>query len=557
MFLCGGIVSSLFAMRFYLFFCLSFIFSVPAFAQAPERPRLVVGIVVDQMRYEYLYRFYDDFEENGLRRMIDKGAVFHSAHYNYAPTNTAPGHASVYAGGPPSLHGIVDNDWYDSHHKQEVYCVADSTVKPLGTTGRAGKCSPKNLITSTITDELRLMLPESKVVAVSLKDRGAVLPAGHMGKAFWYDTKHGNFLSSSYYFNELPKWVVKFNKKELADKFLKKDWKKLRTKTDYTKHRQDAVPYELTLPGKKADFPYDLKKLRETSSPYKLLQYTPFGNTLVTEFAQEALQRMELGTDEVTDFLCVSYSTPDKVGHSFGPYSLEIQDIYQRLDQEIAELFSKLDAQVGKGNYLVFLTADHAVLPIPEYLKEEGFAQAGRVRYQDLRGQAQNFLTKTYGEGDWVNYLDGEKLYLNRKMIAERKYDITEVREKLAAHLRNHYGVNDVFTYEEMRLGGFQDGPLARLARGFHPQRSSDIVIVYRPGNLLSGSLSGKGTSHGSPYRYDTHVPLLFYGWKTPTQHIHRRVHTEDIAPTLAQWLRLQYPSGAEGMPLLELFKND
>lgn len=329
----------------------------------------MVGIVVDQMRQEYLSRFSDHFGEGGFKRLINDGYEFKNAHFNYIPTSTAPGHASVYSGTTPRTHGVIGNDWYDKANKWKVYCVEDRDVTNVGGSEAYAARSPKNLLSTTITDELRQFYGNrTKIISISIKDRGAILPGGHNPDgAFWYDSMTGEFMTSSYYRDELPKWVKTFNELKLPEKYTNQVWDTFFPIEKYIESQQDDRPYERAM-LKKIDpvFPYDLKEIGKERGANGLLPSTPFGNTIIADLAIEALKNENLGVDLVTDFLAISFSSTDYIGHDFGPYSKEVQDTYVRLDRELARLFEALDKNVGKGKWSAFLTADHAVAAIPK-----------------------------------------------------------------------------------------------------------------------------------------------------------------------------------------------
>ncbi|MFI5204661.1 MAG: alkaline phosphatase family protein, partial [Flavobacteriales bacterium] len=328
-------------------------------AKAQDKPKLVVGIVVDQMRYDYLYAFAKRYTANGFKRLLKEGFVFHNAHFNYVPTYTGPGHASIYAGSTPSSHGIIANDWPDKTTGKNIYCTSDSTVSTVGTTTLAGKQSPHYLLSTNIADELRLATnKQSKVVGIALKDRSSIMPAGHMPTgAYWFDDSIGNWITSSYYTKELPAWVKTYNDKKTAEKYLSQNWNTLFSIETYTNAWGDTNRYEKVFAGEKSSaFPHPLAQIRkENHGSFNTIKFTPFGCTITTELAMEAIKAEELGKDEITDLLCISYSSPDYVGHYYGIRSIEMEDIYLRLDRELEMLFQFLDKQVGKGQYTVFL----------------------------------------------------------------------------------------------------------------------------------------------------------------------------------------------------------
>ncbi len=528
--------------------------STIALAQT-ERPKLVVGIIVDQMRQEYLYRFENHYGENGFKRLMNEGFEVKNGHYDYIPTYTGPGHASVYTGTTPRTHGIISNSWYSRELKGMMYCAGDSTVTAVGGTEKNGKISARNLLSTTITDELKLFTQgKSKVVGVAIKDRGSSLPAGHMADgAYWYDSSTGTFMSSTYYIEELPKWVQKFNKQEKADDYLKQKWNTVKSIETYIESAADNNPYETPFKGQRLpEFPYDLKKLRDENGNFGLISNTPFGNSLTTDFALAAIEGEALGDDEVTDFLALSYSSTDYVGHQFGPHSKEVQDTYIRLDQDLARLFEALDNQLGKDGYLVFLSADHAVADVPNYLKDLK-VPAGNFTEKKHLPAITTALNAQYGVGDWLENTSSDQVFLNLALLEERKVNKAEIQAFLADQLNQLEGVAQAFTGTDMTNNYYNSGSQALLQAGYNLDRSGDILLVYEPGWISSSWPTG--TTHGSGYTYDTHVPILFYGWGIPKGSTVKKYAITDIAPTLSMLLNIKLPNGASGEPILEIFE--
>ena len=539
----------------YLFTIIFALFASCLFAQKlTERPKLVVGIVVDQMKQEYLLRFYNKFGEGGFKRLVENGFMVRNGHYNYIPTYTGPGHASVYTGTTPATHGVIANNWYSRELKRMVYCAEDTTVTGVGGTDRKGEISPKNMLTTTVTDELRLSSNKrSKVIGMSIKDRGAALPAGHMGDAaYWYDPNTGEFMSSTFYMEELPRWVKGFNNKKCADKYLNQTWQTLLPIDTYIESGADDTPYETILSGKDAPvFPYHLKKLRENNGNYGLLPSTPFGNTILTDFAKAALDAEKLGKGEATDFLAISYSSTDYIGHAFGPASKEVQDTYLRLDRDLESLLNVLDAQVGQGKYVVFLSADHAVADVPQYMKDQK-VPAGNLNGSAIRSILGQYLLERYGEGKWVENASNDQIFLNRPLIQEKKLDLISIQHDIAQKLLEFEGIAAAYTADDMNRLEYTEGDKKRLQKGYNAQRSGDVLIVMEPA-WLSSSRS-KGTTHGSGYTYDTHVPIIFYGWGIKQGSSVRYTSITDIAPSLSMLLNIRLPNGASGQPIHELF---
>lgn len=536
---------------------LSIILTLPTFftaAQDSKKPKLVVGVIVDQMRYEYLYRFENHYGEGGFKRLLSDGFSFRNAHYNYIPTYTGPGHASVYTGTTPRVHGIIANDWYDKYEKRSRYCAEDEAVKGVGGEGKVGMRSPKNLKTTSVTDELRLFYQNrSKVVGIALKDRGAILPAGHQPNgAYWFDAQLGNFITSTFYMQSLPKWVEKFNKRNLARKYMSMGWDTYKPIETYIESARDDRPYESKELNDQPVFPYDFSNLDASANLFELIKVTPHGNTITTEMALAAIEGEELGEDEITDFLAVSYSSPDYAGHAFGPYSKEIQDIYIRLDLELERLMKELDEKVGKGNWTMFLTADHAVADIPAYLKELGH-ETDYVRSRDQKKLVWEKLEARFGTSDVIENVSNHQIFLNREVIAERNLEMKEVKSFLITEINQLTGISAVFDGATISNYGGHDLDVKLIAAGLNAHMSGDIIYTDQAGWLGQYHLENGGTTHGSGYSYDTHVPMIFYGWgikKGSTVNYHP---ITDIAPTISTLLNIKLPSGCTGQPAPEL----
>ncbi|SMD39029.1 Type I phosphodiesterase / nucleotide pyrophosphatase [Reichenbachiella faecimaris] len=539
-------------------FFLSILLALSAFfvsAQNIKKPKLVVGVIVDQMRYEYLYRFENHYGDHGFKRLLSDGFSFKNAHYNYIPTYTGPGHASVYTGTTPRVHGIIANDWYDKFEKRSRYCVEDSDVKGVDGDGKVGQRSPKNMKSTTVTDELRLFYQNrSKVVGIALKDRGAILPAGHQPNgAYWFDAQSGNFITSTFYRNSLPKWLVKFNKRKLAEAYMSKGWDTYKPIETYVESARDDRSYEgKELGGIPPVFPYDFKQLDASIKLFELLKVTPHGNTITTEMSLAALDGEDLGKDEVTDFLAISYSSPDYVGHAFGPYSKEIQDVYIRLDLELERLMKALDEKVGKGNWTIFLTADHAVADIPAYLKELGHGTDYMKSGEQKKAISQK-LEERFGTSDLIENISNHQIFLNKKLIAERELDLNEVKTFLIAEMNQHAGMSAVFDAATISNYAGHDLDVKLIAAGHNARMSGDIVYTYQAGWLGQWHLENGGTTHGSGYSYDTHVPMLFYGWGIKQGSTVNYHPITDIAPTISTLLNIKLPSGCTGQPAAEL----
>ncbi|GAB4000706.1 alkaline phosphatase family protein [Spirosoma daeguense] len=517
------------------------------------QPKLVVGIVVDQMRYDYLYRFYNKYSEGGFKRMLREGFNCRNNHYHYAHTVTAAGHAAVYTGSIPAINGMIGNEWYDPFAQKGVYCVEDSTVKTVGSSNvSVGKMSPRNLLTSTVTDQLRIATQfRSKTIGIAVKDRGSILPAGHTASgAYWYDSKTGNWVTSTFYRPELPQWLTEFNAKKLPSEYIKRGWQTLLPISQYVESTPDDEPYEAKLPGaEKPVFPYELAG--RAGDAFGTVLSSPWGNTMTKDMAIAAVKGENMGKGDVTDFLAISFSTPDRVGHAFGPNSVEEEDIYLRLDLEFAELFSFLDSWTGKGNYTVFLTADHGVMDVPGFWKQHNLP-AGLLNGRKAQETVKKALNDSFGSGDYVVAVENAQLYLNRPLLAQKKITVDAVCAVVREALLPIPGIADVVNLRSLGTSGLNSHLLELYKNMTHAKRSGDIQLITEPSWIDN---SGTGTNHGSPYHYDTHVPFVLFGWGVTKGETLRYTTIADIAPTIATLLHILPPSGTVGNAVQEAIK--
>lgn len=531
-------------------FCFSFL----AVAQQ-QKPKLVVGIVIDQMRYDYLDRYWNKFGNDGFKKIINNGFNCKNTHYNYMPTYTGPGHASIYTGTTPENHGIIANDWYNKRDKKMMYCAEDTTVKTIGSNSKDGLMSPKNMITTTITDQLKLNTNfKGKVIGISLKDRGAILPAGHKADAaYWFEGKNtGKWISSSYYFNELPKWVQEVNKKNSANTYLSKPWNTLLPIAEYTASISDNNPYEGVFDGEKTPtFPHNLPALRDSNENYSLIKNTPFGNNITTEMALAAIIGEKLGEDEITDFLALSYSSPDYIGHQFGPMSVEVQDNYLRLDQDIAQLLTYLESKFGKDEVLIFITADHGAVDVPQFLIDNHIP-AGYFDKKKMAADLKAFCITKWNT-DIIENISNGNVFLNHEIITKNNLNTSQIEQEIANYLLTFEGISQTFTANTLKTTVITENIAANIQRGFSQSRSGDIIYVLASGWINDGYKTG--TTHGSPYHYDTHVPLLWYGHQIPKGETTKKVVIPDIAATLAVLLNINAPSACTGNPIKDLIK--
>lgn len=524
-----------------------------------QPPKLVVGIMVDQMRQEYLFRFQSKYGNGGFKRLMADGFMLKNAHYNYAPTVTGPGHASVYTGTTPAIHGIIGNEWYDKDLKRDINCVEDPGHSAIGVSGDDGDVSPWRMLSTTITDELKLFTQKrAKVVGVSFKDRGAVLPAGHMPDgAYWYDGKSGKFVTSTYYKTKLPDWVEKFNQQDLAGKYLSQEWSTILPINQYVESGPDNTRYENKLGAKSQPvFPYELKSLRKPKD-FSLLSSTPYGNDYLTEMAKATLTGENLGTDEITDFLAISYSSTDALGHAVGPNAVEIEDMYIRLDRNIEDLLKTFDAKVGTGNYTVFLTSDHGVADVAQYMVDNripaGYFDAKKI----LNGLNQH-LQQYFPGKKIVETISNGHIFFDQEVF-QNDPKASGVELLIATELTINFllkqdGIASVYSENVIRQAQFDEGGVkGAVVRGYHAKRSGDVVVVLEPGWYAAETV--EGTTHGSPWTYDTHVPVIFYGNGIRKGSSVRYHSVTDIAPTMCTLLNLKFPSGCTGQPVEELFE--
>lgn len=516
-------------------------------AREIERPKLVVGIVVDQMRYDYLSRYWDDYGDEGFKRLISGGYSCRNLHYNYGPTFTGPGHASIYTGTTPRYHGIIANDWYSKEFDRSVYCSEDFSMRSVGADTPKGQMSPANMIATTMCDELKLNTAgKSKVVGVSMKDRGATLTAGHAADAAYWMTDR--WITSSYYTDSLPQWVADFN--EQMDDYYPKVWTPLRDIETYDESWPDDNDYEYYFNGmERPVFPYDFEKLMPENGGIGMIKSTPFGNTITAEFAKAAILHEEMGSDEITDFLALSFSSPDYMGHMFGPQAVEIQDNYLRLDNEIADFLKFLDAEIGENEYLVFLTSDHGGAWVPSHM-ESLKIPAGYIDDEFLIKASQEFLTQRYSATDLILDYSNDQFFLNNALIVERGHDPKEVARALADFAMQMEGVSETYTASDLRRNEYTVGPVARIQRGFNHQRSGDVIVLFEPGWIGYGR---RGTTHGSPYTYDSHVPALFYGTGVSPGYTDKELSITDIAPTVCTLLQIGFPNAMTGEPIRQI----
>jgi predicted AlkP superfamily pyrophosphatase or phosphodiesterase len=536
--------------KLFLLLCFLPVISFSLTAQT-VKPKLVVGLVIDQMRWDYLYRFKELYGEGGFNRMLREGFSSENNFIPYMPTYTAVGHTTIYTGSVPAISGIVGNNWFDKTTGKGVYCTDDSTVLTVGNTGKAGKMSPANLWVTTITDELRLSNNfKSKVIGIALKDRGAILPTGHSANAaYWYDA--GKWITSTHYMNDLPTWVEQFNSKDLGGKYMSKDWTTLLPMNRYDLSTEDEKPYENAIRGEKTvTFPHKLSLIPD-SIKYESFRTTPFANTFTFDFAKAAIENEKLGRNSVTDFLAISISSTDYIGHSFGPNSVEIEDTYLRLDNEIADFLQYLDISLGIGNYTVFLSADHGVAHIPSFLAEHKIP-GGNFEDADIKKELNQKLEADFGVKSIVQSLQNYQVYLNAGELEMQGKDIAAVKKAVIKALQAKPYIITAFETDKLSATTLPEPQKTMLANGYNPKRSGDIQFTLKPGYFDGGK---KGTTHGLWNPYDAHIPCVFFGWGVKPGKTNRETYMTDIAPTIAALLQIQMPNGSVGKVITELIK--
>ena len=527
------------------------LFTLLGHSQSPSRPRLVVGLVIDQMRWDFLYRYNERYGTDGFKRLLREGASCENNLINYTPSHTGAGHAGIYTGSVPAVHGIMGNYWYHRDLKRNFYCCEDTTAVTVGSSSSAGKMSPVNMWGSTISDELKISTNfRSKTISIALKDRGSILPGGHTANAaYWFDNASGGWISSSFYMKELPEWAQKLNSKKMPDQYIAKGWNTLYPLSTYKQSTPDSNRYEARLTGGDFTFPHIIPAT--SSNKYETFRYLPGAMTFTFDMAKAAMEGEKLGKGDVTDFLALSISTTDYAGHSFGPNSIEIEDMYLRLDQDIANFLKHLDQTIGKGQYLIFLSADHGVANNPYFLLDNkvpvGIFDEAKVR-KDLN----ELVQKEFGVAGiietWINY----QCYLNHSIIARNNLDRKKIVNVIMKFLMKQQAVSSVADLADLNHSQLQDHVKTKLVNGYNQRFSGDIQYILKPQWFETWRT---GSSHGAWNPYDAHIPLIFMGWKVKPGKVYRETYMEDIAPTICAMLNIQRPSGCVGKVIEEVIR--
>lgn len=504
------------------------------------KPKLVIGIVVDQMRWDYLYRYYDRYQdEGGFKRLLTNGFACENTFVSYVPSVTACGHTAIFSGSVPSVSGITGNEWWDYKKQDIVYCAGDDSVQTVGSATELGKMSPRNMLVNTIGDELKLATNfRSKVFGIALKDRGAILPSGHSADAaYWYDDKTGDWISSSYYMKDLPKWVKAINARKIVDSCYKLGWKTMYPLETYIQSY-----------ATKKIFDYDLTSY--IGKNYGFLRVLPQGNSITIDMAKAVINNEKLGTDDDPDLLAISFSTPDYIGHTFGPNSVEAEDCFLRLDKDLGEFLNYLDTKIGKNQYLVFLTADHGGAQVPSFMKANKIP-AGNVDVETIYQGLNTILTEKYKTENLCISVMNYQVYLDRDSISSKHLILDSVAKTAIDYLQQQPGIKQAFLTRDINKVSLPPRIKSMIEVGSYSPRSGDIQLVF-DAQWIEG-LMRSGTTHGIWNPYDTHIPLLWYGWNITPGKSYREMYITDIAPTVSTLLNIQMPNGCVGTCITEV----
>lgn len=541
--------------RHCLIFILAIFLPLFLFSQNSKnkKPKLVIGLVIDQMRWDYLYRYESKYSKNGFKRLMNDGYSCENTQIPYVPTYTAPGHTCIYTGSVPALHGIIANNWFDKSIEKSVYCTDDEKYTSVGDTTAAGKMSPSRMLTTSICDELKLATNfKSKTIGISLKDRGSILPAGHSADgAYWFSGESGKWITSSFYRSNLPQWVIEANQKLAVDAKHYENWKTIMSLEKYHESTEDNVVWESPYKNESQPiFEHNIKSLLEKNS--EILKSLPFGNKMTLDFAKDAIIAESLGKNNYTDFLAVSLSSTDYIGHQFGTNSIEIEDTYLQLDKEIESFLSFLDKKIGKGNYLLFLSADHGAAHNATFLNTKKIP-SGNLIYESFNKKVRDFIIQEFKDSTILYGIANQQIYLNHKSILKNNLMVDKVKSKISTYLMSLQGIVDVVDLENAGSSHLQEYLKSLVINGYNAQRSGDLYFLMNPAWMEDFT---KGTTHGTAYKYDTHIPLIWYGWGIKRGKDYSLVSMTDIAATLASMLQIQEPSGCIGKPIEGVLKH-
>ncbi len=524
-------------------------FPQPVSLYPPKKPRLIVGIVIDQMKLEDIYRYWDKFSEKGFRRLINEGTICKNAYYNYLFTENGPANATIATGTEPAHHGIVSDKWYNRLREEVVFCEIDPNTHIIGKEGANG-FSPRNMLPTTFADEIRIHNNfKSKVIGISIDEKSAIFASGHTANAaYWLDNKNGNWITSSYYCDSLPAWVDTFNNRNLKDIYLDRKWQPMLPLSQYTECLPDNCEYEKGICNQHT-FPYNLKTLKTKLGGYKLLQYTPFGNTYTKDFALAAIINEDLGTDENTDVLTVNFSVNKYINNAFSSRSLEMADAYLRLDKEIAHFIEFIDEQIGTKNALVFLTAENVTYEHPAYLEEHNIP-GGFFSPVKSMVLLKSYLKIVYGQGEWIQYYHNQQYFLNHKLIEDSKLSLNAFQDRVAQFLIQFTGISNAIPAHILQTNNLTNGILNKAKNNYYPQRSGDVFLIFEP-----GWVEKYGYETRNPYKSKSRVPLIWYGWNIKQSVISTEINIADVAPTIGYLLDVSFPNACTGKPIIGLTK--
>lgn len=521
-----------------------------------DKPKLIIGININQFRYDYIPRFWNKLGEDGFKKLINRGSYCENTSYNYISSDLGIGCATIATGTNPSGHGIVASSWYNNLMDQIDNYVFDKEVKTIGGSYEKGLCSSKNLMVSTYADEIKIASNfKSKIISISLDPAPALFSAGHSAnQVYWFDSNEGNWITSSYYTDSLPQWVKDFNNKRFPDTYLMNDWTTLLPINDYTASQLDNSQYETGMFGQKV-FPYvmkDLTKKFSRNGKYEIIKFLPYGDNLAKDFAISAIINEELGKDEYTDVLTLSFSVTERIGNLYGPLSVETEDLVLRLDKEISHLLDFIDKTLGKENVLIYLTAEHGVVHIPEYLNDNKIP-SGYFTSGGAISLLRSYMGNIYGKGDWIKQYHGQQIYLNRTLIEDAKLNLSEVQDKVAGLMLQFNGVANTMTSTALQSTNFTEGIYCSMQNSYNQKRSGDVMISLRAGWAEKPDLNA---GFAASYGHENRVPLIWYGWKIGRKTVHRKIDLTDIAPTICTFMEINYPNAATGSPILEIIEN-
>ena len=540
-----------------LFLLLVFSGSLKARKPLNERPKLVVRIVIEQMRYEMLLRYWDKFqEETGFKKLVSRGTLCKNTQLDYALTDRAPGFATLTTGANPSTHGIIADYWYNRLSDETIYCIEDKQTSAIGSVDQRHGFSPRHLLNGTLGDEMKMLNPRSKVFSLSLHPISAILGAGNISDgAFWFEDKTGNWMTSSYYRDSLPEWIHEFNNKGLQDTYMNRQWEKLMPDTNYTSSLPDENDTEEGfLLIYKNHFPYNLSLLKSKSRTYKYLKYTPFGNTYTKDFVHSLIINESLGQDRHTDMLTVSFAGSAYVNEIFGVRSMEMEDLFLRLDKQLGHLVGFLEDQVGKDNFILVLTSDRGSSDPYEYRDQQNMP-ARKFKPKHGLSLMKSYLNIVYNQEQWIKSYTKRQLYLDHGLVDQHRISLADMQETVSNFMVKKSGITYAVKASTLQESDFSDGLYEKLQHSYHPTRSGDIFL-----GLEAGSIE-QSVSSGSAYNYDNHIPLIWYGSGIGKGEIQTKVHMRDIAPTISMLIDIPLPEASEGQPILELLpandKND